>query len=134
MATSNGTFAIVTGASSGIGYHLAHQCAENGFDLLIASDQPEIERAATQLRELGVQVDAVQADLATSEGVEALLAAAKGRQVDALLANAGHGLGLAIARRAAERHGGSLILDNHPDGGFIASVDLPLEPGVVIQP
>jgi len=46
----------------------------------------------------------------------------------------GHGLGLAIARRAAERHGGSLILDNHPDGGFIASVDLPLEPGVVIQP
>jgi signal transduction histidine kinase len=46
----------------------------------------------------------------------------------------GHGLGLAIARRAAERHGGSLILANHPDGGFIASVDLPLEPGVVIQP
>lgn len=43
----------------------------------------------------------------------------------------GHGLGLAIARRAAERHGGSLILGNHPDGGFIASIDLPLEPGVV---
>ncbi len=46
----------------------------------------------------------------------------------------GHGLGLAIARRAAERHGGSLILANHQGGGFIASVDLPLEPGVVIQP
>ena len=43
----------------------------------------------------------------------------------------GHGLGLAIARRAAERHGGSLILANHPDGGFVASIDLPLEPGVV---
>ncbi|MCM2364558.1 HAMP domain-containing sensor histidine kinase [Pseudomonas sp. SR18] len=43
----------------------------------------------------------------------------------------GHGLGLAIARRAAERHGGSLILANHPGGGFIASIDLPLEPGVV---
>lgn len=43
----------------------------------------------------------------------------------------GHGLGLAIARRAAERHGGSLILANHPDGGFIASIDLPLVPGVV---
>ncbi|MFN3357823.1 MAG: hypothetical protein ACK418_17690, partial [Pseudomonas sp.] len=41
------------------------------------------------------------------------------------------GGGLAyIARRAAERHGGSLILANHPDGGFIASIDLPLEPGV----
>ncbi|MFI3046355.1 Sensor histidine kinase [Pseudomonas coronafaciens pv. coronafaciens] len=40
----------------------------------------------------------------------------------------GHGLGLAIARRAAERHGGSLILGNHPEGGFIATLDLPLEP------
>ncbi len=43
----------------------------------------------------------------------------------------GHGLGLAIARRAAERHGGNLILANHPDGGFSASIDLPLTPGVV---
>ncbi|MCF5570803.1 two-component sensor histidine kinase, partial [Pseudomonas sp. PA-3-11C] len=41
-----------------------------------------------------------------------------------------HGLGLAIARRAAERHGGNLILANHPDGGFIASIELPLIPGV----
>lgn len=39
---------------------------------------------------------------------------------------AGHGLGLAIARRAAERHGGELLLDNHPDGGFVASLKLPL--------
>ncbi|NWA00867.1 sensor histidine kinase [Pseudomonas gingeri] len=43
---------------------------------------------------------------------------------------AGHGLGLAIARRAAERHGGSLVLANHPQGGFIATLDLPLEPGI----
>jgi signal transduction histidine kinase len=46
----------------------------------------------------------------------------------------GHGLGLAIARRAAERHGGSLILANHPEGGFIASLDLPLVPGAGGQP
>jgi len=39
---------------------------------------------------------------------------------------AGHGLGLAIARKAAERHGGSLSLGNHPEGGFIASLELPL--------
>nr|WP_241730005.1 HAMP domain-containing sensor histidine kinase [Pseudomonas sp. SST3] len=39
---------------------------------------------------------------------------------------AGHGLGLAIARRAAERHGGELLLGNHPDGGFIAGLKLPL--------
>ena len=41
---------------------------------------------------------------------------------------AGHGLGLAIARRAAERHGGRLIVGNHPQGGFIATLELPLEP------
>lgn len=45
----------------------------------------------------------------------------------------GHGLGLAIARRAAERHGGSLIMDNHPQGGFIATLELPLVPGAVAQ-
>lgn len=38
----------------------------------------------------------------------------------------GHGLGLAIARRAAERHGGQLLLSNHPDGGFVATLELPL--------
>lgn len=38
---------------------------------------------------------------------------------------AGHGLGLAIARRAAERHGGGLTLGNHPEGGFIATLELP---------
>jgi two-component system OmpR family sensor kinase len=37
---------------------------------------------------------------------------------------AGHGLGLAIARKAAERHGGSLTLENHPQGGFIARLEL----------
>ena len=41
---------------------------------------------------------------------------------------AGHGLGLAIARRAAERHGGRLVLNNHPQGGFVATLELPLEP------
>ncbi|AXQ47295.1 HAMP domain-containing histidine kinase [Pseudomonas vlassakiae] len=38
---------------------------------------------------------------------------------------AGHGLGLAIARKAAERHGGSLVLENHPQGGFVARLELP---------
>jgi signal transduction histidine kinase len=42
--------------------------------------------------------------------------------------SAGHGLGLAIARRAAERHGGNLQLSNHPAGGFVAKLELPLEP------
>lgn len=38
----------------------------------------------------------------------------------------GYGLGLAIAKRAAEKHGGNLILENHPEGGFVASLELPV--------
>jgi short-subunit dehydrogenase len=85
--------AVVTGASAGIGYELARLCAENGFDLVIAADQPKIEKAAGELRALGVGVDAVEADLSTLEGVDRLRAATKGRPVEMLLANAGHGLG-----------------------------------------
>jgi short-subunit dehydrogenase len=89
-------FAIVTGASTGIGFELAKRCANEGYDLLIAADEPEIEQAAASLRVGGAVVEAVQADLATTEGVDELYAAAKGRQIDALLANAGRGLGHAF--------------------------------------
>ncbi len=37
----------------------------------------------------------------------------------------GYGLGLAIARRAVERHGGKLVFANHPEGGFVATLELP---------
>jgi uncharacterized protein len=86
-------FAIVTGASTGIGFELAKECISHGFDILIAADEPEIERAAADLRKSGGNVQAVQADLRGPEGVDKLYAAANGRQVDALLANAGRGLG-----------------------------------------
>jgi short-subunit dehydrogenase len=89
-------FAIVTGASSGIGYELAARCAREGFDLLVAADSPDITSAAETFRYLGAAVQAVPVDLATMEGVEQLYAACEGRAVDALLANAGHGLGKAF--------------------------------------
>jgi short-subunit dehydrogenase len=85
--------AIVTGASSGIGYHLARECAQHGFDLLIAADRPEIAQAAEDFRGCGVEVDALEVDLASGEGCDRLVEAARNRPVDALLANAGHGLG-----------------------------------------
>jgi len=86
-------FAIVTGASSGIGLELAAICAQEGFDLLVAADRPEIQTAADRFRSLGAAVTIVETDLATTSGVDELWAAAAGRPVDALLANAGHGLG-----------------------------------------
>jgi len=93
MADSSRPLAIVTGASSGIGYHLAWLSAEHGYDLLIAADQPQIVQAADDFRRFGGRVDAVQADLATTSGVDRLCDAVQGRAVEALLANAGHGLG-----------------------------------------
>ena len=90
---NKGKFAIVTGASTGIGRQLAQCCAEDGFDLLIAADEPAIDTAARELRALGGSVESLQADLGVQAGVDALVAAVRGRPVDALLANAGRGLG-----------------------------------------
>ena len=65
-------FAIVTGASSGIGLELAHICAHEGFDLLVAADRPELQAAAERLRAHGANVTTVETDLATIEGVDRL--------------------------------------------------------------
>jgi len=88
--------AIVTGASSGIGLELAKQCAAHGFDLLIAADEPQIEQTRAMLEGYAGLVATVVADLATVEGVDRLLEAVRDRPVDALLANAGRGLGRAF--------------------------------------
>lgn len=85
-------FAIVTGASTGIGLELARLAARDGYDLLVAADTPLID-AAAGLQGLGVEVQSIETDLSTSESVDRLLAAADGRKVDILCANAGHGLG-----------------------------------------
>ncbi len=86
-------FAVITGASTGIGFELAHIAAEEGYDLLIVADEPLIEAAASDLRSKGVDVRSVEADLSTLEGVDRLLEAANGRRIDVLCANAGTGTG-----------------------------------------
>lgn len=86
-------FAIITGASTGIGFELASIAAENGYDFLVVADEGLIEAAAQDFRLHGVAVEAVQADLSTIEGVDALLGATAGRKIDLLCANAGRGLG-----------------------------------------
>jgi uncharacterized protein len=90
-----GKFAIVTEASTGIGLELARCCAKDGYDLLIAADEVAVEDAASVLRQEpgAANIQALKADLATTEGVDKLVAAAAGRPVDVLIANAGRGLG-----------------------------------------
>ena len=95
-------FAVITGASSGIGRELARQFAANdfdvlitAFDVLITAEDSELAAAADDLTGPGTNVQAVRADLATPGGAEELVAAitATGRAVDALALNAGVGNG-----------------------------------------
>lgn len=88
-----GKFAIITGASTGIGFELATLAAKDGYDILVVANEPLINAAADDFKQFGTQVTSVEADLSTIDGVDQLLAAAGGRQVDLLCANAGHGLG-----------------------------------------
>ncbi|MGY8527361.1 SDR family NAD(P)-dependent oxidoreductase [Paracidovorax citrulli] len=88
--------AVVTGASSGIGYELARCCASNGYDLLVVADEQQIDDAAASLRDAGTSVESLCADLSTPKGVGELYQAIGGRGVDVLCANAGRGLGKAF--------------------------------------
>jgi short-subunit dehydrogenase len=94
--------AVVTGASSGIGYELAKCAAENGYDLIIAADRPEIVEAAQAFEGLGAKVEHLQVDLAEKAGVDRLVEMIGERPVDALMANAGHGLGHAFLDQPTE--------------------------------
>src|SRR3954465_9290679 len=87
--------ALVTGASSGIGFELARQFAQHGFDLVVNAEDAELDAAAVQLRADGAEVHAVRADLRTADGVEQVWnrVAGLGRPLDAAALNAGVGQG-----------------------------------------
>ncbi|GFE70904.1 SDR family oxidoreductase [Chroococcus sp. FPU101] len=87
--------AVVTGASNGIGYELARQFAQHGFDLLVTATGSSINDAAQAFEQLGAKVQTVEADLATYDGVEKLYDQIKaiGQPVEAIAINAGVGVG-----------------------------------------
>lgn len=89
------SFAVITGASSGIGFELAKQFGSHGYDLMIVSNSDEIFAAQEDLMDLGYNVDAVKANLATFAGVENLCdqIRSSGRALDAVVINAGVGVG-----------------------------------------
>jgi short-subunit dehydrogenase len=89
-----GGLAVVTGASTGIGYELARCAARDGYELLIAANESEIGGAAQEIsNEFGVTATPLYVDLSAPGGVDSLLAAIGDRPVALLFANAGRGLG-----------------------------------------
>lgn len=85
--------AVVTGASTGIGLELARLAAQEGYDLIVVADEPQINGVAEEFTKYDVKVESVEADLSGIDGVDQLLAAAAGRPIDILIANAGVGTG-----------------------------------------
>lgn len=88
-------YAVITGASSGIGRELAKQFAKNGYDLLIVAENDKISDAARELQGMGAHVDAAQLDLSHKTDVEKFYERIQltERPVDALVLNAGIGVG-----------------------------------------
>jgi len=93
-------YAIITGASTGIGLELAVLAADAGYDLLLAADTSLTEVQARVGS--SVSVETLEGDLSTIEGVDRLFAATNGRTVDLLCANAGHGQGGAFLNQGVD--------------------------------
>ncbi|HET7508274.1 MAG TPA: SDR family NAD(P)-dependent oxidoreductase [Solirubrobacterales bacterium] len=98
-------FAVVTGASSGIGFELAKVLAEEGYDLLITAEDEELDAAQRELNQLTGSVECTREDLATEQGVQRLYERIKAtaRPVDVLCLNAGIGAGGDFARETELR-------------------------------
>src|SRR5438309_1052407 len=95
-----GQFAIVTGASSGIGLSLAKELAARGYDLAICSSGERLQEAAKELRSQGARVTEILADLATHDGVKQFWDQVQSlrRNIDVACINAGVGVGGLFAK------------------------------------
>ena len=87
-------WAVVTGASSGLGRGLAARLADRGMSVVLTGrNEARLDDAADEIRRAApsVQVETVTADLSTRSGVSALLDRVGGRPIEVLVNNAGFG-------------------------------------------
>lgn len=93
FAHKYGPWAIVTGASSGIGQHFARELAQRGLSLLlVARRESELEALAADLRQRhGVSALTAALDVGAPESVDAILARVGSEDVGLLVSNAGVG-------------------------------------------
>jgi short-subunit dehydrogenase len=110
---SRNQLALVTGASSGIGFSLAKDLAGRGYDVAICSAGDRLDAAAAQLADLGVEIFQIQADLATREGIQQLWDQVEGlgRRLDIACINAGVGVGGLFAETDLESELNSVELN-----------------------
>jgi NAD(P)-dependent dehydrogenase (short-subunit alcohol dehydrogenase family) len=97
--------AIITGASRGIGLAIAQALGEDGYALTVAARKPEpLERAAAGLRDKGLELEQVAANLVDEEGIRSVVARHRERfgRLDVLVNNAGVGVGAAVAEQQAK--------------------------------
>jgi short-subunit dehydrogenase len=89
-----GPWALVTGASSGIGYAFARELASRGLNLVIVARRLRLlESFAGELRHrYGVQVQAIGLDLARPDFLEPILDTCADKDVGLVVSNAGFGL------------------------------------------
>jgi NAD(P)-dependent dehydrogenase (short-subunit alcohol dehydrogenase family) len=92
--------ALITGGSSGIGLAVARALGQDGYGVTVSARRPEkLEQAAAQLREEGIDVLSVPANMTDEDDIKRMMAAHEERfgRLDVLMNNAGLGIGGTIA-------------------------------------
>lgn len=93
LISKYGSWAVITGASSGIGLELARQCAAAGFNLVLNSRQlGHLQQVEQQLKaQTNIEIKIVAADVSESEGIDKIIASSRGLDVGLLIVCAGYG-------------------------------------------